>query len=271
MALMEQASAATGQKPMRLIQLQGVSKEYTIRSGGVMSALQDISLDINENEFVTIVGPSGCGKSTVLKIIGGIIRASRGTVLFDGRPLERPSRKIGLIFQRPILLPWRSVIDNVLFPFEMLGWNVAEHLEEAQRLLKLVGLDGFDKALPHELSGGMQQRVSICRALVYDPKLLIMDEPFGALDAMTREELALEILRIWTERRKTVVFVTHSINEAVFLADRVIVMTARPGRIVLDLPIVLPRPRTIAMEFTGEFKAYSDAVRDAIYSSKWRA
>ena len=150
----------------------------------------------------------------------------------------------------------------------MLGWNTNEHLDEAHRLIKLVGLSGFEKSLPQELSGGMQQRVSICRALVYDPKLLLMDEPFGAVDAMTREDMGLELLRIWRERRKTVVFVTHSISESVFLADRVVVMTPRPGRIVLDLSIDLPRPRTIDMEFTPEFKAYADAVRDVIYSSK---
>ncbi len=251
-----------------LISLQGVTKDYLVRSGGTVTALSDVNLDIRENEFVTLVGPSGCGKSTVLKIIGGIIPISRGRVLFQDRPVEKPSREIGMVFQRPILLPWRSVLDNVLFPIEMLGWPVEAHREQAQRLLRLVGLEGFERALPQELSGGMQQRVSICRALVYDPKLMLMDEPFGALDAMTREELSIELLRIWNERKKTVVFVTHSIMEAVLLADRVVVMTARPGRIVLDLPIGLPRPRTIDMEFTPEFKAYADVVRDAIYSSK---
>ncbi|MBM2828232.1 MAG: transporter ATP-binding protein [Actinobacteria bacterium] len=251
-----------------LAQLQAVSKDYAVRSGGTVTALEDISLDVRENEFVTLVGPSGCGKSTVLKILGGIIRASGGTHLFDGKPLDKPSREIGMVFQRPVLLPWRNVLDNVLFPIEMLGWNVREHLDEAHRLIKLVGLSGFEKALPQELSGGMQQRVSICRALVYDPKLLLMDEPFGAVDAMTREEMGLEVLRIWRERRKTVVFVTHSIPESVFLADRVVVMTPRPGCIVLNLPIDLPRPRTIDMEFTPEFKAYADAVRGAVYSSK---
>lgn len=251
-----------------LIRLEAVTKEYLVRSGGTVTALSDVSLDIKENEFVTLVGPSGCGKSTVLKIIGGIIPISRGRVLFQERPVEKPSREIGMVFQRPILLPWRSVLDNVLFPIEMLGWNVEDYREPAQALLKLVGLEGFERALPQELSGGMQQRVSICRALIYDPKLMLMDEPFGALDAMTREELSIELLRIWNERKKTVVFVTHSIMEAVFLADRVVVMTPRPGRVVLDLPIRLPRPRTIDMEFTPEFKAYADVVRDAIYSSK---
>jgi NitT/TauT family transport system ATP-binding protein len=182
-----------------LISLQGVTKEYLARSGGTVTALSDVTLDIKENEFVTLVGPSGCGKSTVLKIIGGIIPFSRGRVLFQDQPVEKPSREIGMVFQRPILLPWRSVLDNVLFPIEMLGWQVEEYRDQARKLLKLVGLEGFERALPQELSGGMQQRVSICRALVYDPKLMLMDEPFGALDAMTREELAIELLRIWND------------------------------------------------------------------------
>jgi NitT/TauT family transport system ATP-binding protein len=189
-------------------------------------------------------------------------------VRLDGRPVEKPSRDAGMVFQRPVLLPWRTVLDNVLFPLEMLGWSVDERLDDARRLISLVGLDGFEKAMPQELSGGMQQRVSICRALVYDPKLLLMDEPFGALDAMTREEMCLELLRIWVERRKTVVFVTHSIAESVFLADRVVVMTQRPGRVVLNLRIDLPRPRTLDMEFSQAFKSYADAVRDAVYSSR---
>jgi NitT/TauT family transport system ATP-binding protein len=254
--------------PHQMIQLQSINKTYNARSGGVVVALQDVNLDIQEGEFVTLVGPSGCGKSTVLKIIGGIIQASDGTMLLDGKPLTKPSREIGMVFQRPVLLPWRNVLDNVLYPFEMLGWNVNEHLDEAHRLINLVGLGGFEKALPSELSGGMQQRVSICRALVYDPKLLLMDEPFGAVDAMTREEMCFEVLRIWQERRKTVVFVTHSIPESVFLADRVVVMAPRPGRVVLDLRIDLPRPRTLDTEFTPLFKEYTDAVRDAIYSSR---
>jgi NitT/TauT family transport system ATP-binding protein len=257
-----------GKVPHQMIQLQSINKTYTARSGGVVVALQEVNLDIRESEFVTLVGPSGCGKSTVLKIIGGIIQPSHGTVLLDGVPLVKPSRQVGMVFQRPVLLPWRNVLDNVLYPFEMLGWNVNEHVDEARRLIKLVGLGGFEKALPQELSGGMQQRVSICRALVYDPKLLLMDEPFGAVDAMTREEMCFEILRIWQERRKTVAFVTHSIPESVFLGDRVVVMAPRPGRVVLDLRIDLPRPRTLDTEFAPAFKEYTDAVRAAIYSSK---
>jgi NitT/TauT family transport system ATP-binding protein len=258
-------------KASPIIQLSGIGKAYASRAGQAVTALDDVNLDVRESEFVTLVGPSGCGKSTLLKIIGGIIRPTAGTQLFAGKPLPKPSREIGMVFQRPVLLPWRSVLDNVLYPFEMLGWNVREHLDEAHRLIELVGLGGFEKALPHELSGGMQQRVSICRALVYDPKLLLMDEPFGALDAMTREEMCFEVMRIWQERRKTVVFVTHSIPESVFLADRVVVMAARPGRVVLELAIDLPRPRTLDTEFTPEFRAYTDAVRDAIYAARRKA
>jgi len=251
-----------------IVKLNAVTKDYATRSSGAVTALKDISIDIKDGEFVSIVGPSGCGKSTVLKIVGGIIPPTRGKVLFKERPLIKPTSEMGMVFQKAVLLPWRSVLENVLFPIEMLGLRVADYEEKARSLLKLVGLGGFENVYPQELSGGMQQRASICRALVYDPAMLLMDEPFGALDALTREELAIELLRIWDERKKTVVFVTHSITEAVFLSDRVIVMTPRPGRIVLDLPIDLPRPRTVDMEFSQQFKLYSEQVREGIYSSK---
>ncbi|MEJ0070892.1 MAG: ABC transporter ATP-binding protein [Pseudomonadota bacterium] len=172
-----------------------------------------------------------------------------------------------MVFQRPVLLPWRTVLDNILFPIDMLGWPLRDYRDEANRLIDLVGLRGFEGARPDELSGGMQQRVSICRALVYDPQLLLMDEPFAALDAMTREELGMALLEIWTQRRKTVAFVTHSILEAVLLADRVVVMTARPGRIVNQIAITLPRPRTLEMEFAPEFKHYVETIRALIYAS----
>lgn len=253
-----------------LIRMRSVSKQYNPRSGGVVTALQQISVEIPEKQFVTIVGPSGCGKSTVMKIAGGIIQPSSGTVEFDGRPLSRPSPEIGMVFQKATLMAWRTIIKNVLFPIEMLGLSTASYEVKARELLKTAGLSGFANVYPQELSGGMQQRVSICRALIYEPKLLLMDEPFGALDAMTREEMCLELLRIWDERKKTVVFVTHSISEAVLLADRVLVMTARPGRLVLDLPIKLPRPRTPDMEYTPQFKSYADQVREQIYSSRER-
>jgi NitT/TauT family transport system ATP-binding protein len=250
------------------VSLCGITKRFLTRAGAEVTAVQDVSLDIARDQFVTLVGPSGCGKSTLLKLIGGVAKPTSGEILFDGRRLERPSRSSGLIFQRPVLLPWRTVLGNVLFPIEMLGWPVSSYRDAALRLIELVGLRGFEKALPSELSGGMQQRVSICRALVYDPQMLLMDEPFGALDAMTREDLSVELLRIWTERRKTVVFVTHSINEAVLLADRVVVMAARPGRVVMDLPVQLPRPRSLETELTPEFKELVRRIRDAIYASR---
>jgi NitT/TauT family transport system ATP-binding protein len=251
-----------------LLSLTGISKIYDPRAGAPLTALRDVTLDVQRNEFVTLVGPSGCGKSTLLKLIGGIEAPSAGDIVFDGRRLTEPSPRAGLVFQRPILLPWRNVLGNILFPIEMLGWPTRSFRDEAVRLIELVGLKGFERSLPHELSGGMQQRVAICRALIYDPQLLLMDEPFGALDAMTREELSIELLRIWTERRKTIVFVTHSISEAVLLGDRVIVMTARPGRIVEDLRVEIARPRSLDAEGTPEFTALVRRVRAAIYASR---
>jgi NitT/TauT family transport system ATP-binding protein len=249
-----------------IISLAGLGKLFPTRARTNVVALRDVTFNIQPDQFVTLVGPSGCGKSTLLKLIAGIMPVSSGEVRFHGQRLEQPSRKIGMVFQRPVLLPWRSVMGNILFPIQMLGWPVEGYRQTADRLIELVGLRGFEKALPNELSGGMQQRVSICRALIYDPEVLLMDEPFGALDAMTREELSVELLRIWTEKRKTVVFVTHSISEAVLLADRVIVMTARPGRVVMDLPIELARPRTISTELTSQFNAYVRMIREAIYT-----
>ena len=251
-----------------LIGLEGVTKRFTSRAGDSVTAVEDVSLEIEADEFVTVVGASGCGKSTLLKLIGALLPPSEGRVLRGGRPVRGPSRDVGIVFQSPVLLPWRSALDNVLFPIEIMGWPVAKYRAEADRLIELVGLQGFEQSLPRELSGGMQQRVLICRALIHDPPLLLMDEPFGALDAMTREELGLELLRVWSERRKTVVFVTHSIAEAILLADRVVVMTPRPGRIVRTVSITLPRPRTLDMEFSEEFKGYAKLVRDAIGSTK---
>ncbi len=249
-----------------LVSLQGVSRTFITRAGASVTALEGVTLDIGRDQFVTVVGPSGCGKTTLMKLVGGISAPSRGTVKLAGEILTRPSRKAGMVFQRPVLLPWRTVLENVLFPLEMLGWPVEGRRDEARRLIELVGLGGFENALPSELSGGMQQRVSICRALIYDPELLLMDEPFGALDAMTREDLSFELLRIWEEKKKTVVFVTHSIAEAVLLADRVIVMTARPGKVVMDVPITLPRPRTPETEFTPEFGEFARTIRAAVYA-----
>ena len=254
------------QAGLPLVSLQGVTRRFVTRSGDGVTALAEVSLSIHRDQFVTVVGPSGCGKTTLMKLVGGLIPPSQGTVRLNGEVLTRPSRKVGMVFQRPILLPWRTVLENVLFPLEMLGVSTDAHMEEAHRLIDLVRLAGFENALPSELSGGMQQRVSICRALIYEPELLLMDEPFGALDAMTREDLSFELLKIWNEKKKTVLFVTHSIAEAVLLADRVIVMTARPGKVVMDVAITLPRPRTPETEFTPEFSAFAKTIRAAVYA-----
>jgi NitT/TauT family transport system ATP-binding protein len=251
-----------------LIRLEGVEKTYRTRRGDLVPALEGITLDIAENEFVTLVGPSGCGKSTLLKLVAGLAPASGGTVRVRDTVVREPFPDVGIVFQHPVLLPWRTVLDNVLFAAEMLGLARDDHRKRALELLELSGLAGFETRLPRELSGGMQQRVAICRALLPDPSLLLMDEPFGALDAMTREELGLELLRIWDARRKTILFVTHSIPEAILLADKVVVMTARPGRVARVLSIDLPRPRTVELEFDAKFKAYSDEVRSLIFARR---
>jgi NitT/TauT family transport system ATP-binding protein len=249
---------------MSKILIEGLSKTYASRNGGVI-ALENVSLSIKPNEFVTLVGPSGCGKSTLLKVIGALIKPSRGTLHYDGAPLLRPTSDVGIVFQEAVLLQWRTVLDNILLPAEILGLDKRKSRARALELIKLVGLGGFEQRYPRELSGGMQQRVSICRALIHNPSVLLMDEPFAALDAMTREELGFELMRIWDVDKKTVIFVTHNIVESILLADRVVAMTPRPGRIARVVEIDLPRPRTIAMEFTEKFKSYSDQVREVIY------
>jgi NitT/TauT family transport system ATP-binding protein len=251
-----------------LIRLQGVEKTYRTRRGDLVRAVEDVTLDIAENEFVTLVGPSGCGKSTLLKLVAGLTPATGGTIHVRDTVVRDPFPDVGIVFQHPVLLPWRSVLDNVLFSADMLGLGPKGYRARALELLALSGLAGFETRLPRELSGGMQQRVAICRALLPDPSLLLMDEPFGALDAMTREELGLELLRIWEARRKTILFVTHSIPEAILLADKVVVMTPRPGRLARVITIDLPRPRTVELEFDAKFKAYSDEVRGLIFASR---
>ena len=246
------------------IHIEGLHKTYA-SSRGRVTALENVDLSIKQNEFVTLVGPSGCGKSTLLKLIGALIRPSRGKLLFDGAPLLRPTHDVGIVFQEAVLLQWRTVLDNVLLPTEILGLDKAKSRARAMDLINLVGLGGFERRFPRELSGGMQQRVSLCRALIHDPSVLLMDEPFAALDAMTREELGFELMRIWDTHKKTVIFVTHNITEAILLADRVVAMTPRPGRIARVLEIDLARPRTIDMEFTEKFKSYSGQIREVIY------
>ena len=251
-----------------MIRLQGVEKTYRTRTGDLVHALAETTLDVGENEFVTLVGPSGCGKSTLLKLVAGLVPASQGQIRVREQPVTGPFPDVGFVFQQPVLLPWRSVLDNVLFSVEMLGLDLRQYRKPAGDLLELTGLGGFETKYPRELSGGMQQRVAICRALLPDPSLLLMDEPFGALDAMTREEMSLELLRIWDERRKTILFVTHSISEAILLADRVVVMSPRPGRVARVLRVDLPRPRTMELEFDPRFKAHSDEIRNLIFAGR---
>jgi NitT/TauT family transport system ATP-binding protein len=226
-----------------LLRIDGVAKEFTARRGAGVLALDGIDLEVAENEFVTLVGRSGCGKSTLLRIVAGLIDASAGSVTIDGTPVRGPRRDVALMFQRPALLPWRTVLANVLLPAQIQGGDVGAARSEAERLLALVGLEGFESRHPHELSGGMQQRTALCRALIQRPRLLLMDEPFAALDALTREELSLELQRLWVEHRTTILFVTHSIPEAVVLSERVVVMTPRPGRVARIVDVDVPRPR----------------------------
>jgi NitT/TauT family transport system ATP-binding protein len=244
-----------------LIEVTSLNKTYLTRQETVIEALKQISFDIEEGEFVTVVGPSGCGKSTLLKILTGTLKKSSGQILVSGNELDGPSRDIGIVFQAPVLLPWRTVLENVMLPVELQRRDRTIFKEKAKRLLDLVGLSEFATKYPNELSGGMQQRVGICRALVHDPALLLMDEPFGALDAMTREQMNMELLRIWSENRKTVLLVTHSIPEAIFLADRVIVMSPRPGRITDIITVALPRPRQLIMINSAEFGRYVQTLR----------
>jgi NitT/TauT family transport system ATP-binding protein len=241
--------------------IAGLQKVYKTRDGNEIHALKDIDLDIRAGEFISIVGPSGCGKTTLLKILAGILPRSSGEVVMNGRSLSGPSRELGVVFQAPVLLPWRTVLQNVMVPVEVQHRSRAEFRERARALISMVGLAGFEHKYPSELSGGMQQRVGICRALVHDPSFLLMDEPFGALDAMTREQMNEELQRLWRESRKTILLVTHSIPEAVYLADRVVVMTPRPGRIVDVIEVDLPRPRMLAMQNTPEFGRYVAAIR----------
>ena len=252
-----------------MIGLDGVGMTYRADSGPV-EALRDVTFTVDRGELVALVGPSGCGKSTLLRIIAGLRPPTAGRITVDGQAVTRPIAAVGMVFQAPVLLKWRRIVDNVLLPAELAGLNPGEYRARAGDLLRLVGLEDFLEKLPRELSGGMQQRAALCRALLLDPPLLLMDEPFGALDAMTRDELNLELLRVWGEgsrQRKTILFVTHSIAEAVLLADRVVVMTSRPGRVSSLVPVPLPRPRTIATRATADFGALALQIHDILTRS----
>ena len=244
-----------------LIDVAGLNKVYRTREGANIHALSDVNFAVGEGEFVTVVGPSGCGKSTLLKILAGTLRRTSGAVRMRGQPIDGPSRDVGVVFQAPVLLPWRTVLENVMLPIEIQKRDRALYEVQASKYLKLVGLEAFEGKYPNELSGGMQQRVGISRALVHDPAMLLMDEPFGALDAMTRETKNLELLRIWNESKKTVLLVTHSIPEAVYLADRVIVMSPRPGRITEIMRVDLPRPRPLEIINSEAFGRHVVAIR----------
>jgi NitT/TauT family transport system ATP-binding protein len=246
-----------------LIEYRNVRKVYK-SGGGEVIALEEFSLDVGAGEFLAVVGRSGCGKTTLLKLTSGLLPATSGTVRVDGKPVTAPLTNIGIVFQAPVLLPWRKTLDNVLLQIEARKLDVNGYRRKALELLELTGLKGFEDRYPSELSGGMQQRVSISRALVHDPPLLLMDEPFGALDAITRDEMNLELQRIWGEAKKTVVFITHSIPEAVFLGDRVIVMTPRPGKIAEIVKIDLPRPRTTTMRDDPKFIGYVRTIRERL-------
>jgi NitT/TauT family transport system ATP-binding protein len=233
-------------------------------AAGEVVALSAIDFVIGEGELVVVVGPSGCGKSTLLRILAGLLPQSEGEASLHGTPIAGPRRDIGVVFQSPVLFPWRSVLGNAMLPVDVQRLGREKLRARAFELLKLVGLDGFEHRHPWELSGGMQQRVALVRALIHDPALLLMDEPFGALDAMTREAMNVELQRIWMERRKTILFITHSIGEAVYLADRVLVMTPRPGRILDSMRIDLPRPRGLDVMNTEAFGAYVRRIRAAL-------
>ena len=252
--------APTAERRRSVIELRGVSKTYRTRDGDIPS-LRPIDFTVGEGEFVVIVGPSGCGKTTLLKMLAGLLTPSGGEVRIEGKTITKPHSNIGIVFQTALLLPWRSVFSNVMMPVEVKGLPRAAYEQRARDLLRLTGLQGFESKYPWQLSGGMQQRVAICRALVHDPKLMLMDEPFGALDAMTREKMNVELQRIQGETGKTVLLITHSIPEAVFLADRVMVMNARPGNIAAVYDIPLPRPRTLDIMANPLFVEMTQKIR----------
>ena len=249
----------------RLIEIKGLTKTYRTRDGEVPS-LKPIDLDIQEGEFISVVGPSGCGKSTLLKLVAGLIPATGGQITIEGKTVTEPPDDVGIVFQSPVLLAWRSVLRNVMLPVEVRRLDRATHLQRARQLLATAGLSGFENKYPWQLSGGMQQRAAICRALVHDPKIVLMDEPFGALDAMTREKMNLELQRIHFETKKTILLITHSIPEAIFLADRVVVMTDRPGSIAAVYDVPLPRPRALEMMGSQPFSELAQTIRGHFYA-----
>jgi len=251
---------ATENAARMLVEAHGVSKTYGGPQG--VLALDRVDLAVREGEFLSILGPSGCGKSTLLRCIAGLEQPSTGTISVGGERLVRGPRNFGMVFQRDVLLDWRTILANVLLPIDFRHERRADYERHAHELLALFGLSGFEQHYPAQLSGGMRQRAAICRALIHNPDLLLMDEPFGALDALTRDQLNVELQRIWAATSKTIVFVTHSIPEAVFLSDRVVVFSPRPGRVALELAIDLPRPRKMAIRQAPEFNQYIGQIRE---------
>ena len=251
-----------------MIEIDKISKVFRSLDGDDVIALEDVSLKIELSEFVSIVGPSGCGKSTLLRLVAGLSEPTEGRVMIDDNEMKEPRQDIGMVFQAPTLLPWANILKNVLFPLKVLHRITTDSDDQARELLKLVGLEEFENKMPSELSGGMQQRAAICRALITEPKILLMDEPFGALDALTREEMGLELQRIWTERPTTIVFVTHSVPEAVLLSDKVCVMSARPGCVKEIIEIPLPRPRSYSQETEQKFQRLSHRIRGHIFENQ---
>ncbi|MQB00742.1 MAG: ATP-binding cassette domain-containing protein [Actinobacteria bacterium] len=248
---------SVGNAPVKL-SVEGLSKVYESRQGSTV-ALEDVSWSVNEGEFISVVGASGCGKTTMLRMLAGLILPTDGRVLLNGDVVRGPSADRGFVFQQDALLPWRTLLDNVLIGPDVMGRR-SEFVEEAKRYISLVGLDGFDSYYPHELSGGMRQRVNLARALVVDPEVLLMDEPFAALDSQTREVMQAELINIWDQARKTVMFVTHQIDEAVFLSDRVFVLSPRPGRLRQIVDIDLQRPRDLGVKRTARFAEVVDQI-----------
>jgi NitT/TauT family transport system ATP-binding protein len=248
---------------MPMIVVQNLSVVFTDRNGR-LHVLDDISFSVRREEFVCVLGPSGSGKSTLLRVLAGLLPPTSGEVRYAGQSVRGPQRGVGLVFQKANLMPWRSVLENITLPLELQGVPLEDARARARQLVELVGLQGFEQALPRDLSGGMAQRVAIARALIHDPDVLLLDEPFGSLDALTRERMGSELLRIWQARRKTVVMVTHAISEAVWLSDRILVLSPRPGKVCLDLTVELPRPRLEEMRYTPLFGEIAQKLRAAI-------
>jgi NitT/TauT family transport system ATP-binding protein len=246
-----------------IVAVESVQKVYDTG----LKAVSDVTFNVRRGEFVSLLGPSGCGKSTLLMMIAGLLQATSGSVSVDGQKITGPRKDISVVFQSSVLLPWRTILENLRLPIELLGLDPGTFDDRARYLLNMTKLSSFADALPSELSGGMRQRVAICRALIHNPTILLMDEPFSALDAMTRDEIGLELLRIWDREKKTVLFVTHAIREAVFLSDRVLVMAQRPGRIVEAIEIDMPRPRGLEIQETDRFNAYVGELRKLIDAS----